>query len=145
MRVVYDTNVVVSSFLSSHGAPAKVIKAWKNEIVDVVVSEAILSEYRKVLSYQRIQKLHRMTDQEIEDVINNFRKFAYVVMPKKTITVIEEDPDDNKFLECAEEGEALYVVSGDQDLLKIGQYSGIQILTPSIFLSVIVKEISKRK
>ncbi len=137
MRVVYDTNVIVSSFLSPKGSPAKVIDLWKSHLVDLVVSEEILSEYQRALLYRRVQTLHRMTNDEIEEVIDDFRKFALVVTPTSTITVVKDDPDDNKFLECAEKGNASYLISGDPDLLRVGEYKGIQIFSPAAFLALL--------
>lgn len=75
-----------------------------------------------------------MTIEEVEEIIDDFRKFAIAVNSKSKISVVKDDPDDNKFLECADEGGASYVVSGDQHLLGIGEYENIQILSPAAFL-----------
>jgi predicted nucleic acid-binding protein len=53
------------------------------------------------------------------------------------LDVLEKDPSDNRFLECAFEGEADYLVTGDQDLLNVGQFQKITILTPREFLRVL--------
>jgi predicted nucleic acid-binding protein len=63
-----------------------------------------------------------------------------VVNPKSKISVVKDDPDDNKFLECAEEGGASYVVSGDGHLLGVGEYKNIQALSPATFIALLREE-----
>jgi predicted nucleic acid-binding protein len=57
-----------------------------------------------------------------------------------TVAVIQDDPSDNRYLECAVEGEAAYLVSGDRVLLSLGTYQGIQIISPRGFLEVLQQE-----
>ena len=134
MRVVFDTNIVVSSSLSPKGIRAGLIQKWKDNNFDLVVSEAILKEYKKALSYQDVSKKHQMSVKEINQLIRNFRKFALVVSPKTKIKVIKDDPDDNKFLESAEEGRAEIIVGADKHLLDLSEYQGIKILSATEFL-----------
>jgi putative PIN family toxin of toxin-antitoxin system len=141
MRVVIDTNVVVSRFLSPSGAPAKVFDLWRTGAFDLVVSVAILNEYREALAYQRVRSRHRMTDEEIAEVVSGFREFGILVEPEEIVNVIAADTEDNKLLECAVAGAAEYIVSGDRHLLDVGQYQGTQILSPEVFLAVLRPEI----
>jgi putative PIN family toxin of toxin-antitoxin system len=140
MRVVVDTNIVVSSYLTPQGKAAQILSYWKDQVFDLIVSEEILSEYQSALLYPRVQKLHCMTKEEVEEIIDDFRKFAIVVNPKSKISVVKDDPDDNKFLECAEEGGASYVVSGDGHLLGVGEYKNIQALSPATFIALLREE-----
>lgn len=137
MRIVIDTNVVVSRFLSPKGAPAQIFEKWRLESFELLVSEPVLSEYQKALSYKHVRARHRMTDEEIAETIRDFRKFAILVNPAEKLAVIKEDPDDNKFLEVAEAGGAGYIVSGDEHLLKLREYRSIQILPPTAFLAAL--------
>lgn len=105
------------------------------EAFDLLVSEAILQEYREVFNYPRVLKYTHMTPGEIRQGIRNFRQFAILVEPTEEIRVVERDADDNKFIACALAGEAEYIVSGDDDLLDIKTYRGIRILTPAAFLA----------
>ena len=59
-------------------------------------------------------------------------RFAILTSGKLKLTVIREDPPDDRYLECAVEGEAEYIVSGDQHLLSLGEYRGIRVLTPRV-------------
>jgi putative PIN family toxin of toxin-antitoxin system len=137
MRVVVDTNVVVSRYLSALGPPAQVLDQWENGIFELLVSEPILTEYRRVLLYPRLAALHGMSATEIDTVITSFRGSSIVVAPTQVLAVVTDDPSDNRFLECAEEGGADYVVSGDAHLLAVGEYRGIQILRPAAFLAAL--------
>jgi len=137
MRVVIETNVTASRFINPHGAPAQVFSLWEQQAFELLVSEPILAEYERVLEYEKIRTHHKMGDEQVRQVIEDFRELATLVSPTQTLTVIPEDPPDNRFLECAAEGGALYIISGDQHLRALGQYQGIQILSPRAFLSLV--------
>jgi len=137
MRAVIDTNVIISRFLSPNGTPAQIISLWEQGLFELIVTEAILAEYLRVLAYEHIQPRHRMSPEEISQVVADFRSFAGVVEPSEPITVIADDPSDNMFLEAAVAGSCDYVVSGDPHLLRLGEYRGIQILRPAAFLAIL--------
>lgn len=137
MKAVIDTNVVISSFLSPKGIRAKIIKAWQDQQFELVISEDIMAEYEKALNYPEVSSRHKMNSDQVSRVINNLRSFATVIKPKKKLAVIKDDPEDDKFLECASEAGAEYIISADPHLLSLEYYKGIQILSPSEFLSVI--------
>jgi predicted nucleic acid-binding protein len=62
---------------------------------------------------------------------------AHIVNPRDKISMVKEDPDDDKFLDCAIECKADYIVSGDRHLLELRGYPGIKIITASQFLELI--------
>ncbi len=138
MRVVLDANVVVSALLSPAGTPAQILARWEGHEFDLIVSEPLLREYRRALNYERVAARHRMTPPEVEEVIEGFRQFAFLVEPEGTLE-LPQDPDDAKVLECAAEGSAEYVVSGDAHLLRLREHLGIAILPPAAFLSVLAQ------
>ena len=130
LRVVLDTNVVVSSLLSATGAPARVIDAWRALRILPVVSEAVLEEIRATLSYPRLRQKYALTDEAVADVLALLRRDALVVPGKLSAAgAVPEDPSDEMFLACAVEGQADMIVSGDQHLLRLGTYHGIPIVT----------------
>jgi uncharacterized protein len=137
MRAVIDTNVIISRFLSPNGTPALILSLWERGLFELIVTEAILSEYLRVLAYEHIQPRHRMSPAEIAQVVADFRSFAVLVEPGDPIAVIPDDPSDNMFLEAAVAGSCDYVVSGDPHLLRLGEYRGIQMLTPAAFLAIL--------
>ncbi len=143
MKVVLDTNIIISRYLSPTGLPATVLNLWEKEAFDVLVSEELLQEYERALGYTHIQKSTSMTPEEITQAVQGFRENAILVEPAEDVTVVERDRDDNKFIACALAGGAEYIVSGDNDLLSIKTYRGIRILAPSAFLVLLEQEYSK--
>ena len=140
MRVVIDTNVVVSAPLSSTGVPAQILEAWRLDAFELVVSEPILAEYRKSLSYEPVLARHQMSQEEIAEIVEGFREFAVLVEPNQKIEAVPDDAEDNKFIECALAGEAAYIVSGDSHLLALRHYQDIQILSPAAFFTLLREE-----
>lgn len=137
MRVVVDTNVLVSALLSPSGAPAKVLRHWEAEAFESVVSEEILAEYARVLSYPRIAGRLKLTSESADELVATLRRFAILVEPARSLHVIADDPDDDKLLACALAGGAEYIVSGDEHLLSLGEYQGVQVLPPAAFLKLL--------
>lgn len=104
------------------------------EDLDLLVSEPLLAEYEEVLGYPRLRQRHHMSDAEIADVVAQLRENAVLVYPTMLLDVVVDDPDDNAVLECAVEGGAEVIVSGDKHLLTLREFNGIQILSPTEFL-----------
>ncbi len=73
-------------------------------------------------------------------VIADFRSFVILVEPGDPLDVIADDPADNKFLEAAVAGDCDFVVCDDPHLMRLGEYRGIQILTPAAFLVVLEQQ-----
>ncbi len=135
MRIVVDTNVVVSGAISAKGAPAEILRRWRQGQFELLVSEPMLAEYERALSYGRVRARHQMSQAEIHALVTQFRRFAILVEPLARLQVVTDDPDDDKFLECAVTGGAAYIVSGDPHLLAVKHYQGIQILSPAAFVA----------
>lgn len=130
MRVVLDTNVLVSALLFT-GISSELVALWKRNAITVVLSRGILEEYLRVLSYPKFQ----LSEAEIKGLIEEeLLPYVEVVNPRRRLRVVERDPSDNKFLECALAGKAPVIISGDKDLLSIGRYRKIRIRTPAQFL-----------
>lgn len=134
MRVVVDTNVIVSAYITPSGLPSKVLLNWERRQFELLVSADILAEYERLLHRPRVVARHRMNDAEISAVIDNFWELATRIKVTSQLNAIPQDPSDNKFVECAVAGAAEFIVSGDPHLLELGSYEGIQILPPDAFL-----------
>ena len=131
MRVVLDTNAVISALLFS-GVSSKLVSLWQNGLITPLLSREILDEYLRVLSYPKFQ----LSDEEIKELIQEeILPFAEVVKPKRRWRVVRRDPSDNKFLECAVAGRASVIISGDKDLLSLGSFRRIRIQSPAQFLA----------
>lgn len=134
MRIVLDTNIIVSRFLTPHGRVARIVALWEQGALDILTSEVILSEYLRVLNYPRLRPVHRLTDAQLVEIDEAFREFTELVEPDETPAVVADDPDDDHFLACADSGGADCLVTGDPHLLKLGFYKDIPILLPADFL-----------
>lgn len=131
MRVVLDTNTLISALLFS-GTASRLVPLWQSRRITLLLSGAILQEYLRVLAYPKF----RLSDQEVRGLIEEqVLPFVETVRVRRYLHVIRRDPDDNKLLECAVTGRVEYLVTGDQDLLELGAYRGITILTVGDFLN----------
>lgn len=131
IRVVLDTNVFVSAFL----LPGRL-----NRVVDLVLKKAfvwlisrdILEEYAAVAS----RPLYRLTEEELEALLYQVKERAEWVVVRSKVSVIKQDPADDKFLACAIDGRADRIVTGDRHLLRVKEFRGIRIILPAEFLTL---------
>ena len=129
MRVVLDTNVLVSGVFFG-GLPGRILEAWKDEDLTLVVSPAILEEYfhvGRVLSsrYQGV---------DLDPILALLAMHADIIDVPEISQEICEDPDDDKFLTCAVAGSAFIVVSGDKHLRAVSGWQGVDVMTPRAFV-----------
>jgi len=131
MRLVLDTNVLVSAIVFG-GPPRDVFQTVMTGAHRLVISPAILDELRRVLTGSKF----RYPASAAVHIDAELREIAEVVEPGTRLSVITADPEDNRVLECAVEGGADVIVSGDRDLLALGHYAGIPISRPREFLAL---------
>ena len=129
LRVAFDTNVLVSA-IGFGGKPWDCLVLAFVGDVDMVTVEAAIAEFERVLGYDRLP----FTEAEQEQYPALIRAEATVVDPDASVQVIDDDPDDDLFLEIALESEADYIVSGDPHLTDLGAFRGVDIVSPSDFL-----------
>ena len=137
MRVVLDANVLISAVISSKGSPATILSYWREDKLELILSEAILQEVDRVMHYPRIQERYRLSEELIEQFLLLLREGGILVEPEEEV---EADASDNRYLECALAGHSTYVVSGDRHLLDLREYRGIQILAPREFVAFLKLE-----
>ena len=140
MKIVLDTNVIVSRYMSRRGAPARLYERWEQGHFDVLVTDSILDEYADVFSRPGIQRRTGVVGDEVGILIAEIARNALVVEPEDAVTNVSADPDDDIFLECAVAGSADYIVSGDQHLLALGSFRGIAIVPPAMFVLILDDE-----
>ena len=129
VKVVLDTNIYISAILFGR-KPEEIRKLSQEGKIELLVSEAIIAEVAEVL-----RKKFDWESWQISQVIDEIRETAILVIPNQTLSVIKKDEDDNRILECAVEGKAHYIISGDKrHLLPLKEYQGINILSPAEFL-----------
>lgn len=134
LRVVLDTNVYVSGTILSRGTPFEILEAWRRQAYILVTSETIIAEIERVLRYPRIRDRYTVSERDIERLVESLRADALVVPGDCKVSGVSPDPDDDKFLACALEAQADCIVTGDLDLLGLGQYQGTDVLKPHEFL-----------
>jgi len=129
MKVVIDTNIFVSSFFG--GNPRRIVDLWKDGKMTLCLSKDILDEYTEVL-----QRIGLKDQREIEELLSLFADGFNILFTTKTpkIKVVQGDPDDDKFIECAVALKAETIITGDKALRAIKEYMGIEILTSQQFL-----------
>ncbi len=134
-RAVFDTNVLVSSYWSPSGPPAKAVGLWRGGSVEMCLSPGVLQEYRR--AFLRVLGKRGMTVREIDGEIALMRrKCAFSENPPRIPGCVPGDADDEKFVECAVAAGARYLVSGDSHLLAANVPGGITALRPSEFVRV---------
>lgn len=130
IRIVFDTNIYVSSLIRRNGLPAQAIDAWRAHRFQLVTSPAILSEFAATLQYARIRRKYGVTDDEVSELIDLLVANAVVVDGTLDVSgSVPDDPDDEIVLACAVEGQADLIVTGDQHLLVLGAFGDIPIVT----------------
>lgn len=128
MRVVYDTNILISGILWK-GLPYKCLLLAKAKVVDLFVCEEIISELSS-----KLKDKFNFTDLEVKKAIKEIKSFSKNQKIACDLKVVKKDRDDDKFIECAYNSNAICIVSGDGHLLDLKSYKGIEILNARNFL-----------
>lgn len=136
-RIVADTNILVSATISNKGAPAKIIQAWQKKKIEIIISPDILEEFRRVLFEEEIREYSSWTEDEVRQLIQDLSISGIQTKGELKLSVIKEDPTDDKWLVAAIEGEADYIVTGDVHLKNLSSYEGIKIISPAEFIKTL--------
>ena len=136
-RVVMDTNIFVSGIISPHGIPRQILDAARRGRFTLVTSEKINEEILEVLHGDYIYENYNLTEDMIYDICALLYEGSDLVEGLYLVEEVEEDPEDDKFLACAMEGDADYIVSGDEHLLALKYFHGVQIVRAKQFTDVL--------
>lgn len=135
IRAVIDTNLFISGFFAGRGYTSQLQDLWVKGAFELAVSEEILSEIGKTLLKPAIRQKMRLEPGEENEIIALVREKAFIVTKDLYQTDrISKDYQDNKFLACALETKADYIVSGDNHLLELKHFHGIQIVDVKFFV-----------
>jgi len=131
-KVVIDTHVFVSG-LTFKGKPREVLDLiWRGDI-EACISSFIFKELEETLKKNFI-----WDRDQIKHTIEKIKAKTFLIQPKNKVSVIKENDDDNRILECAIEGRVQFLISGDRKhLLPLEEYQGIKILSPAEFLKLL--------
>ena len=130
MKVVLDTNVFVSEVFFT-GPPYRILQAWRDGRIQLLISAEILEEYQRVGARLASQ----FPGVELDPIIALFAVHAELIDAPPLPTPVSDDPDDDKFLACAVARKCDLIISGDKHLLKVSGYKGIRVLRPGEFAS----------
>lgn len=132
IRAVFDTNVLASAIVNRTGPAGQILRAWTFGDFDLVVSEVILEELARV-----VQKNYFRRRLSPKHVAANFTllRDATVLTPISTqVSGVATHPEDDLILATALSGRADYLVTGDRQLLALGVFQGVAIISPRAFL-----------
>ncbi len=138
VRVVLDTNQIVSAILGPEGPSFEILKGsglTGEPKYELVLSEEILAELRRVLSYPRVRKLLGRPPGRIGIFVALLRDHAHIGDCRGRERIVPGDPDDDKFFRLAVRTGARYIVSRDAHLLDVRENEGILVLRPEAFFS----------
>jgi len=134
LRAVVDTNLFISGIFGKGSLSSKLQDLWINQEFELITSIKIMKEVSRVLRYPRIQQRFHPKDETLKRFFRLvFRKAVITKDTYKTDKIID-DQSDNKFLACALEGKADYIVSRDPHLRNLKQFHGINIVDASTFV-----------
>lgn len=139
MRVVLDTNVLVSALIYARGVPDEIYRAWRAHCFELVTSTAQLEELRRVSRYPKLRSI--LPPHRVGAMINNMRKASVVdKLPDLSGHVALSDPDDLFLLSMVMAFDADYLVTGDQraGLQEMGCFQRARIVTPSVFCMTVL-------
>ena len=129
-KIVLDTNILVSGVLTPDGPPGKILLLLtRPDAVRLLVTPEIITEYLEVLTREKFG----LMDETVAFLLHNLTCLAETVIPKQKLDLLP-DPDDNKFIECAVEGKASYLVTGNIKHFPFTVYKQVRILTPATFI-----------
>lgn len=133
MKVVLDTNVLISALISPHNPPDLILQSWLAGDFELLTSEDQLEEIRRVSRYEHLQPF--LQPHRVGLIINRMRSLATIVKPGTLISEEALDPDDNFLIAICEAGSANNLVTGDQraGLLERRHIGATEVLTAAQF------------
>ena len=141
MKVVFDTNVLISALIKT-GKPIELLQKAAQKKARLL-SKEILDEFITVTHEDKIKKY--VGDQDIAVFLRFLGTFSTLVNVTSKFNFIKEDPADDVILRTAFDAKADYIVSGDKHLLSLGEFKGIRILTIDEMLQILDKEKPRRR
>ncbi|MDI6709544.1 MAG: putative toxin-antitoxin system toxin component, PIN family [Bacillota bacterium] len=133
-RIVIDTNVFMGGLLAPEKASGRLLQLWESGVIEVLVSPAIRSEYLDILGKMRFGSPDAAARREARAVSLLEGPHCREIKPDLHLSLVKDDPADNKFLECAVAGRAACLVTQDHHLLDVAHRAGVPILTAGAYL-----------
>jgi uncharacterized protein len=136
IRLVVDTNVLVSAFLW-RGTPGQLIELAGEREIQLVTSRVLIEELADTLSKKKLAKAAALTGLTVDQMVRHYRRLTTMVPSARLAQQVSRDADDDAVLACAAAARAHLIVSGDQDLLVLKSFEGIPVVTAAEALQII--------
>ncbi|MHA1732338.1 MAG: putative toxin-antitoxin system toxin component, PIN family [Promethearchaeota archaeon] len=130
VRVVLDTNVLISGLGWKGGNEYRVLEMCFAGDVEIVFTPVTIEEFRGVALRPRLG----FSGEDVEEFITALLKICEFVVPDRHFSVVDEDPDDDAFIDAAIEGECSFIVTGDGHLRSLKEFQGVEIVNAKEFL-----------
>lgn len=137
---VIDTNLFISGLFGKNNTTSLLQELWITQAIQLGTSREIIKEVTRVLQYPKIKKRLPVSDEMIKRLFKLICRKAIITKDTYSTDKIIDDPTDNKFLACALEVKADYVISGDNHLLSLKHFHGIQIVDAASFIRIITEK-----
>lgn len=137
LKLVVDTNLFVSGLILKRGAPNELLNSWRRGDFLLLITHEIIDEIKRVLRYPRIARKYNISEADIEELTVLLETEAVTLNPNVTLTIVKDDPDDDKFIECAVTGKADYIVTGDSHLLSLRRVNDISIVSVNDYFNLL--------
>jgi len=144
IRAVLDSGVLVSAFVTPKGISAELLHSARQDLFKIYLCEQIFEEIKRVLlTYPHIREQYFYSNRQVAMFCQGLRDATNLVAKIPVIKVVANDPNDDMVVACAIKAKAQYIVTRDDDMLVIGKYKGIKIVTPEDFMEVLRGNIFK--
>jgi putative PIN family toxin of toxin-antitoxin system len=136
--VVVDTTVLISGFITPEGVSANLLEQARAGACTLCLSREIIEEMRSRLLYRRrIRERYQYADAGVQQHCDDLEVACRLITDLPPVTGVVRDPNDDMVVACALKADADYIVTRDKDLLSLGTYEGIRIVTPRQFLDLL--------
>jgi len=137
IRVVLDTNVLVSAHLTRNSKAEKILSLAEAGIIEIYLSPHIFRELEITLLSPKLMKIHKDTPEQVHHSIKLLKEFVKISSGLIEVDAVKADPDDNKIVACAVEAHADFIISGDHHLTDLQKHKNIRIVNPDTFLQLL--------
>ena len=135
ISAVLDTNILASGALKPSSIPGQILKQWRDDKFELIISQHILSELEETLNKSYFRNI--LKTQDIDDFLELLLSEAILTLITTTIQGVATHPEDDLVLATAESGKASFVVTGDHGLQNLKQFKNIKIVSPSTFSEIL--------
>ncbi len=137
MRVIVDTNIIVSGLISPTGPPGKIVDALLQGFLVPVMSPATLAELEAVLMRPRLRTLFERVGIEATELLTEFRELAEIIEPNPTDIPVRDENDRIFLALAATRPPVEFLITGDRDFEQ-GHYADVPVISPSLFVKTIL-------